>query len=452
MPVNNTADNNTTVNDIPSEIPVEESSNGIFSHEVPSEIYEFMLNSLNINENFIGTIYIVLSILLLILLCFVGNYLTKRIIVTGIHQYIKRSKNQWDDILLTRKVFNRLSHLAPAGIIYFTLPLILNEGSFIYLLITIATKVYALMIVVITLDSLLSAINDIYEHFPSAKNKPIKSYLQVVKIFAYFITGIIILAIVFDKSLVYFFSGLGALAAVLMLIFKDSILGLVAGVQLTSNNMVKIGDWIAMPKHNADGNVIEVTLNTVKVQNWDKTITTIPTYALIAESFTNWRGMEESGGRRIKRSITIDLKSIQFCSDELLEKLKKIHLLKDYIEEKQAIIQAFNEKHNIDKSIAVNGRSQTNIGIFRRYLEMYLKANENISQEMTFLVRQLQPTEKGLPIEIYVFSTEQAWVIYEGVQADIFDHIFAVIPEFELKAFQLPTGEDFKRAFTGINT
>jgi len=415
----------------------------MFIEEVPKNIYSTLIKW-GLPQDYIGTIYIISSIILLFFLCVLADFLTKKIILSAIHQYIKRTKNQWDDILLSRRVFNRLSHLSPAAIVYFTLPLILNEDTFFFTLISITTKVYSLFIVVLTLDSLLSAINDIYERFPNAKDKPIKSYLQVLKILSYFITGIIILAIVFDKSLIYFFSGLGALAAVLMLIFKDSILGLVAGVQLTSNNMVKIGDWISMPKHNADGSVIEVTLNTVKVQNWDKTISTIPTYALISDSFVNWRGMEESGGRRIKRSINIDLQSIKFCNNDLLEKLKKIHLLKDYIEQKETEISEFNTENKVDKSIRVNGRSQTNIGIFRKYIELYLRSNPKVNQELTFLIRQLQPTEKGLPLEIYVFSAEQAWVIYEGVQADIFDHLFAVIPEFDLEIFQQPSGKDFR--------
>lgn len=415
----------------------------MFIKEVPEKFYHILCHW-GLTEPYIGTLYITFSILLLIILCGIGDYFTRKIILTAIRQYIKRSKNQWDDVLLTRKVFNRLSHLTPAAIIYFTLPLILNEGSFIFTLISIITKVYSLMIVVFTLDSLLSAINDIYEHFPTAKNKPIKSYLQVIKIFSYFITGIVILAIVFDKSLIYFFSGLGALAAVLMLVFKDSILGLVAGIQLSSNDMVKIGDWIVIPKHGADGSIIEITLNTVKVQNWDKTITTVPTYALISESFVNWRGMEESGGRRIKRSINIDIQSIKFCNKQMLSKLKSIELLKAYIDFKEQEIAEYNRINKINKTCSVNGRMQTNIGVFRKYIELYLRANSKINKDMTFLIRQLQPTEKGLPIEIYVFSAEQAWVIYEGVQADIFDHLFAVIPEFELEVFQLPSGKDFR--------
>jgi miniconductance mechanosensitive channel len=229
------------------------------------------------------------------------------------------------------------------------------------------------------------------------------------------------------------------MSAVLMLIFRDPILGFVGGMQLTFNEMVHIGDWISVPQYNADGVVIEITLTVVKVQNWDKTISMIPTYALVSNSFQNWRGMEESGGRRIKRAVNIDMDSIKFCTDEMLAKFKKIHLLKDYIEQKEKEIEAYNKKNNIDPSVKVNGRRQTNIGVFRAYLKAYLQQRQDIHKNMTFLVRQLKPTEKGLPIEVYVFTKTTEWGKYEEIQADIFDHIFAVIPEFELKVYEYPS-------------
>lgn len=238
---------------------------------------------------------------------------------------------------------------------------------------------------------------------------------------------------------------MGAVAAVILLIFKDTILGLVAGVQLTANNMVRIGDWISMPSHNADGTVLEITLNTVKVQNWDKTISTIPTYALVTNSFSNWRGMEESGGRRIKRHINIDMQSVKFLNVEMIAKFKKIAYLKEYIDKKEKELEEYNKKNNFDDSVLVNGRRMTNLGVFRKYLEEYLRHHPKIHQDMTFLVRHLQPDEKGIPIEIYVFSKDQEWAKYEAIQADIFDHILAVIPEFELSVFQFPTGNDLKK-------
>lgn len=239
-------------------------------------------------------------------------------------------------------------------------------------------------------------------------------------------------------------TGLGAIAAILLLVFKDTILGLVASIQLSANNMLKPGDWIEMKKYNADGTVIDISLNTVKVQNWDKTITTIPTYALVSESFNNWRGMEESDGRRIKRSINIDMKSVRFCDNELLEKFERFMLIRDYVIGKQKEISEFNKKLSVADDDTFNARRQTNLGVFRKYLEGYLHNHPMINDDMTFLVRHLQPSEKGLPIEIYVFSKDQRWANYEAIQADIFDHILAVLPEFELRVFQNPSGSDIQ--------
>lgn len=260
----------------------------------------------------------------------------------------------------------------------------------------------------------------------------------------YFIAALTIVAIVFNVSLLAVFTSLGAVAAVLLLIFKDTILGITASIQLSANDMVKIGDWISMPSHNADGVVIEITLYAVKVQNWDKTISTIPPYELVSKSFTNWKGMSEAGARRIKRSISIDMKSVKFCTPEMLGKFRRIKLIENYIDEKSQEVETFNKSHNWDLSNPVNGLRLTNIGVFRKYLETYLLNHPMIQQEMTLLVRQLQPTDTGIPIEVYVFVNNTAWAIYENVQSDIFDHILAIVPEFELRVFQSPSGDDFK--------
>ena len=254
---------------------------------------------------------------------------------------------------------------------------------------------------------------------------------------------ILVLSILFDKSPLYFISGLGALTAVLLLIFKDAILGLVAGIQLSLNNLVRKGDWIEMPKYGADGDVIEVSLTSVKVQNWDKTITSIPPHALVADSFKNWRGMSESGGRRIKRSIAIDLRSVRFVDEKLMKQLSKISLLDDYLAEKEKDVEKYNQSEKVDLSEPANGRRLTNVGTFRAYCAAYLNANEKIHKEgMTFLVRQLAPTDRGLPIEIYVFVNDVAWVNYENVQGDIFDHLIASLDRFDLRAYQMPAGGD----------
>jgi miniconductance mechanosensitive channel len=267
----------------------------------------------------------------------------------------------------------------------------------------------------------------------------------VVKIIFYAAAVIMIISIFSGKAPSLLLGGLGAMAAVLILVFKDTILGFVASIQLSANKMVNVGDWISMPKYNADGDVIDISLNTVKVQNWDKTIATIPTYALVSESFNNWKGMEESGGRRIKRSINIDMNSVGFLDAEQIEKFRKYYLLKDYINRKEKEISEFNKSLKLEGDQVTNGRKMTNLGTFRKYLEEYLKQHPKIHQDMTFLVRHLQPSDKGLPIEIYVFSNDQAWANYEAIQADIFDHILAIIPEFGLRVFQNPTGSDFRR-------
>lgn len=301
---------------------------------------------------------------------------------------------------------------------------------------------YIIVVALVVINALLNAFDIIYRTFPVSKVRPIKGYIQVVKIILFIVGGITIISNLIGQNPLIILSGLGALSAVLMLIFKDSILGLVAGVQLSSNDMVRVGDWIEMPKYNADGDVIDITLNTVKVMNFDKTITMIPSYALISDSFKNWRGMQTSGGRRIKRSIFIDTGSIRFCSEAMIEEYHKIQYLGDYLATRLSEIEQHNEERNIDKSNKVNGRQLTNIGVFRVYIQQYLKHHPKIHQNMTLIVRQLASGENGLPFEIYAFTNDTNWVVYESVQSDIFDHIFAVAPSFGLRVFQNPTGYD----------
>ena len=384
--------------------------------------------------------------ILVILLAYLANFITKRIIVATVTRLIKKTKIRWDDIFIEKKVFNNLSHFAPALVIYYLAPVALGDYPSILLPFFVgAAEVYMVVVGLLFIDSFINALHLVYQTFPIAKTRHISGYVQVVKIFFYFIAILLIMSIVFNVHLKSLFTGLGALAAVLLLVFKDTILGFVASIQLSANEMVKTGDWITMESHHADGTVMEINLNTVKVQNWDKTIATIPTYALVSKSFHNWKGMEESGGRRIKRSINIDMKSVNFCTPEMLTKFKKITILKDYVENKEKELEEYNKKNQVDESVLVNGRRLTNLGTFRKYIEFYLKAHPKIHDDMTFLVRHLHPTEKGIPIEIYVFSNDQAWANYESIQADIFDHILAVIPEFNLRVFQNPTGDDFQK-------
>ncbi|MFC2151781.1 mechanosensitive ion channel family protein [Bacteroidota bacterium] len=389
-------------------------------------------------------IFVVIAI---IIISFLAYFITKRILIKIIRGFVKRSKIKWDDILINQNILRRFSHLIPALIIYFFSKNGLIEYPNISTFIQTGAYIYIILIGMLILDSFLSALNEIYSTLPASKERPIKGYIQSIKIVIYFIGVIVIISVIIGKSPTKLLASLGAIAAILILIFKDTILGLVSGIQLTANQMVKIGDWISMPSRSADGTVLEITLNTVKVQNWDRTISTIPTYALISESFQNWKGMEESEGRRIARSVNIDLKSIKFCDHEMLEKFKKIKLIENYVTEKQDEIDEYNKTLNLDDNDKVSRRNLTNIGVFRKYIEIYLDIHPKIlgkDSGYTLIVRHLQPTEKGLPVQIYCFSKDQAWAKYELVQADIFDHILAVVPEFELSIYQNPTGDDFK--------
>jgi len=365
-----------------------------------------------------------------------------RIVLHFLKNIANRTRTTWDNIFFDQKVFKRLTHLIPAIIIHSGVALTMPDHPEAIKTIQTITYLYMVISGILVIDAVINGFHGIYNTLPVSKDRSIKGLVQVIKIFIYVLGTGIVLSIILKKDLTTFFAGMGAMAAVIMLVFKDSILGFVAGVQLSANDMVRLGDWIEMPSRNADGNVIDISLTTVKVMNWDKTISTIPPYALITESFTNWRGMEESGGRRIKRSVSIDMNSIHFLSREEIDKLKKIQIIRSYIEERELEIEKYNEKKEVDASMPVNGRRLTNIGIFRRYLQEYLKRNPEIHNDMTFLVRHLQPTDRGLPIEIYVFSRDQRWAYYESIQADIFDHVMAAVPHFGLRVYQSPTGGD----------
>ena len=394
-----------------------------------------------------SAIYLKLVILLFILFIFsyVTNLIVKKILIRFIRSVIKKTKTVWDDALVENKVFITLSHIAPAVVIYLTAPSIFEDFPDAIPYILRLVNAYISTVLIIVILKFLDTLKYYFDNTKLFKDNPLDSYFQLVKIAIYIIGGIIILSFLLNKSPLYFFSALGAMTVVLLLIFKDTLMGFVASIQLSANDMIRIGDWVSMPKYGADGDVVEMNLTTIKIQNWDKTITTIPTYAFISESFKNWRGMSESGGRRIKRSLNIKISSIKFCTLEMLERFKKFQLIKDYIEEKSNKIEEYNEENKIDRSNLINGRHLTNIGIFRVYVEAYVKNNPDINLNMTCMVRQLLPTEKGLPIEIYTFSKRQEWVTYESIMSDMFDHLIAAVPEFELEVFQNPTGTDFRK-------
>ena len=381
-----------------------------------------------------------LSILgILAVLSLVAFWITEKIIIKLLTKMLQKTSTQMDDILIKRNVFKRLTYVVPALIFY----------NFAYAApqFTIMIQRTSLTLMAISglmvINSFLNALNDIYKKTKYHERLDINSYLQITKLIINILGSVVIVGIIINKDTTLLLSGLGAMTAVVMLIFKDTILSLVASVQISSNDLFKVGDWVEAPQFGADGDVVDIGLHTVKIQNWDKTISVIPTHKLIDSTFKNWRGMSESGGRRIKRSLFIDINSISLCSPETLEKYKKFELISEYIDRKQKEVSEHNQANNIDTSELINGRRLTNIGTFRAYIEAYLKNNSLIHKEMTFLVRQLDPTEKGLPMQIYVFSNDIDWVRYEGIQSSIFDHLLAVVPEFGLRIFQNPTGKDF---------
>ncbi|PLX11138.1 MAG: mechanosensitive ion channel protein MscS [Marinilabiliales bacterium] len=411
------------------------------------EYIKGILQKIGLSENLAHNIADYIILIVLAIVAYLGYlvtlYLIKRILIP----LFNKSKTQFDDLLIKHRFFKRLSLMVPAFILYyFTEDTMTTMNDFVDLLVK-GIEVFFIVNFILIIDSLLSTLNDYYERFSFSKDHPIKGVVQITKIIIYVAGVILIFAQLFDKDLSTIFLGLGTLSAVMMLIFKDPILGFVGGLQLIFNKMVAIGDWISMPKFGADGNILEINLTTVKVQNLDKTIVTIPTYNLISDSFQNWKGMENSGGRRIKRAINIDMDSIRFCDEKLLDKYKKISLVKDYIVEKQTEIESFNASNKVDSSITPNGRRQTNIGIFREYLKRYLSSRSDINMNMTFMVRQLPPSEKGIPIEIYVFANTTEWIAYEGIQADIFDHVMAAVKEFDLKIYQFPKSGDYATVY-----
>lgn len=412
---------------------------------------EKLLSKLGLDSSITNFIAEAVSFITLALITLLVYYIVLFTIRKTIHIFIERSHSKRDDILIKNKVFKRLCLLVPAYMIRFNIEAAIPSHPILSETIILLTKIYEVFVYSRVLDAILTTLNDIYDTYEISKSKPIKGFIQVLKTIIYIVCILLIIAILTNKQLSSILIGLGTLSAVLMLVFKDPILGFVGGLQLTINDMLRIGDWIVMEKSKADGEVLEIGLTTVKVQNWDKTITTIPTYSLISDSFTNWRGMENSGGRRIARSFVIDIDTIKFCTPEMLERYKKFQLVSQYIINKEKEIEEYNKSYNIDDSNLVNGRRQTNIGIFRAYLNEYLAQSPYINKDMTFMVRQLSPTEYGIPIQIYAFSSKKEWVTYENIQSDIFDHVFAVVTMFDLKIYQKPSSNTLEKINSNID-
>ncbi|MGB6128217.1 MAG: mechanosensitive ion channel family protein [Psychrilyobacter sp.] len=401
--------------------------------------YNVIIEYLNVSGYYQKIIIVGMIMTLTLIVAIVMHYITDYVIKNHLIKLIEKSETKWDDFLIENNVFKYLNALVPLIVLQIMIRKLDFFETFFEKIIDIG------MVIIFTLiaNGILSVFSDIYSTYNISRRKPIKSYLQVMSLFLVIVATTISVGIVMDKSPLKILSGIGAMTAVIMLIFKDAILGFVASIQLAANNMVGIGDWIEMPNQMADGDVIEINLTNVKVQNFDKTITTIPSYALISNSFRNWKGMQSTGSRRIKRSIFLDSNSVKFLSLEEIKEYKKIDILKGYIEKKQKEVEESNKDKNVGVTL-INGRRFTNIGMFRAYVELYLKNSNYINQNLTLLVRQQEPTFQGIPLEIYCFAKTIVWQEYEGIQSDLFEHLIPTIHEFNLSVFQNPTGNDFK--------
>ena len=416
----------------------------------PSEfnkIYYWFFESLSFLQLSKYETQVVATIILLLTFTIVMlalDYVLKNIIISVVKKFAVKTKTQFDDILVKNKVLDNLTHLIPITLARILFPIIFTGFKTLTHVTIVITNIFFIIAITAMLRSIIKSIRDYAKTNPKLADKPIDSYSQVATIIIYSFAVIIIFSSITGKDLNTFFASIGAASAILMLIFKDTIMGFVASIQVSTNDMVRVGDWIEMSKFGADGTVLEINLSTVKVQNFDKTITTIPTYLLISDSFKNYRGMQNSGGRRIKRSINIKISSIRFLEENEIEQLKKIQILKPYIEERQQEIEKYNADTHADQSMPVNGRRITNIGLFRAYVLRYVQQNPNIHKEYFIMVRHLQPTPHGLPLELYMFTNSTLWLFYENVMADIFDHVLAAVDYFHLEVFELPSSDDVR--------
>jgi miniconductance mechanosensitive channel len=385
------------------------------------------------------------GLLALLLAAWIMNSVVKRLILRGLQSALKHTAYGKDPALTKHGFIERLANIMPALVITSGISLVPYLSETVVTVVHNVASAFIVMTLALAVSAALNIVNTIYSRRADAGIKPIKGYIQVAKLLIFIITTVLIVATLIDRSPIVLLSGIGAMAAVLMLVFQDTLLSLVASIQLSSSDMIRVGDWIEMPQLNADGDVIDIALHTVKVQNWDKTITTIPTRKLVTDPFKNWRGMQESGGRRIKRSIYLDQNSIRFMNQEERNKLRRFNILKDYLDTKEKEITEWNSQLSEGDNDLVNTRRITNIGTFRAYIDKYLRSHKGINQNMTLIVRQLSPTPEGLPLEIYCFTATTAWVGYESTQSDIFDHLLAILPEFGLQVFQNPSGGDFRQ-------
>lgn len=418
------------------------------------EIITLWLTAQGVHESYLTLSSVVIACVIILLFCSISFYIAQNYVLVFIHKLTTASKNTWDDLFFDHQVFARISLLVPFILLLLLTPYFLDENSLLAKVLIVIAKIGLCFQIARTISAVLNVINKLYRQTASERYLPLNSTLQVIKLVVYLVATILAVSQILDRSPLYLLSGLGALTAVLILVFQDTIKGLVASIQISANRMVAPGDWIELPMYGADGDVIEIGLNTVKVKNFDNTITTVPTYALTSGSFKNWRGMLNSGGRRIKRAIVIDVSSIRFYNQEQLESLASVNLLKDYLAAKKAEIFKQQVEVEVDNAVTVstiNTRQLTNIGTFRAYIAAYLKQHPKVHHDMTCMVRQLPATEVGLPLELYFFSSDQNWVNYETIQADIFDHLYAAAPLFGLRVFQHPSGYDWQNTKTNVD-
>jgi len=387
---------------------------------------------------------ILVRVLLVLVTAWLANFVVKKILLRGILAAISYTPVGRDKELFESNVIARIANVVPALVIAYGITTITQLPVEVGIVVRNVCNAFIVLTLARAISGILTVTNTVYERRPDAHQKPIKGYIQVIKIGVYAVAAILVIAALIDRSPVILLSGLGAMAAVLMLVFQDTLLSLVASVQISSNDIIRVGDWVEMPNLNVDGDVIDIALHTVKVQNWDKTISTIPTKRFITDPFKNWRGMQESGGRRIKRSLMLDQNSVHFLSNEELKKLYRFRILRDYLTSKKQEIDEWNQKLKDEGKEPVNTRRISNIGTFRAYVVQYLKNHPRINQNMTLMVRQLNPTPDGLPLEIYCFTATTVWAEYEGIQSDIFDHLISILPEFGLRVFQHPSGADMR--------
>jgi miniconductance mechanosensitive channel len=382
-------------------------------------------------------------LLALVIIALVTDLVTKKIIIKLFAQFASASKTNFDDLLIKNKVPRNIAHIIPLFLVLELIPVVFIDFSYFENVVEKGVQVFAIILILWISRGILNTLKDYFKTLPHFKDKPIDSYIQVFMIIAWVIGILSAFAIITGIEFIKFITTLGAASAVIILIFKDTILGFVASIQVSINDMVRIGDWVTFEKYGADGGVTEINLSTVKVQNFDNTITTIPTYALISDSFKNWRGMTDSGGRRIKRSLNIKLDSIKYLSKDEVDTLKEIHLIASYLDSRQSIIDEYNLENNINKGLLLNGRNLTNIGVFRKYIETYIENHSGTNKEMMIMVRQLAPGTQGIPLEIYAFSSDKRWKNYEYIMSDIFDHVIAAVPYFNLEIFELPSNSSF---------